>query len=108
VSEKSLEEKFLDAFKLQYNHDFDYDEFPNEFLRMWFMQGYELAKKELEEAREVIEFYAKKEVWGVDTPHMMTSIDPCDQEQLDAWGTRGGKRARAYLEKWNELKILVK
>ena len=72
-------------------------------LEIGFFYGYTIAQKELEdqlkEAREVIEFYAKKEVWGVDTPHMTTSIDPCDQEQLDAWGTRGGKRARTFLAK---------
>lgn len=46
---KTIEEKFLDAFKLQYKNEFNYDEYPNEHIRMWFMQGYELAKKELEE-----------------------------------------------------------
>ncbi len=46
MSEKTVEQKFLDAFKLQYKNEFNYDEYPNELIRMWFMQGYELAQKE--------------------------------------------------------------
>jgi len=67
-----------------------------------FMEGYLCAKEEdkekIEKLKKVLSFYAKPSVWGTDTPCMETSIDPCDQEYLDAYGTRGGKLARQILK----------
>jgi hypothetical protein len=94
VIEKTVEERIQKHFTEELT-----GMFMNDALILVADKLDEMAAR-LKEAREVIGFYAKKEVWGVDAPHIMTSIDPCDQEQLDAWGTRGGKRARAYLEKW--------
>ena len=52
----------------------------------------------VEKLKKALEFYAKPSVWGTDTPYMETSIDPCDQEYLNAYGTRGGKLARQILK----------
>lgn len=56
-------------------------------------------REKCDEYQEALEFYAKKEVWGIDLPGLLTAIDPCDQEGVEG-RTRGGKRARAILEKW--------
>lgn len=68
MREKTIEQKFLDAFKSQYKNDFEYNEYPNEHIRMWFMNGYELAQKELhkelDEAIELIEGLVKSEEYA--------------------------------------------
>jgi hypothetical protein len=67
--------------------------------------------KELEERekilRECIEFYAKKSVWGIAMPSDLTSIDPCDVEEVFhqeiGITNRGGKKARDTLKKLEEM-----
>jgi hypothetical protein len=64
---------------------------------------------QLEAAREVIEFYADHRNWFEDRNKERTSIDNCDidfqkikGEYIEMEGIFGGKRARAYLEKWGK------
>ena len=61
-------------------------------------------KERSKEAENVIQFYAKPSVWGIASPSDMTSIDPCDVgdffHQEIGITSRGGKKAREYLEKW--------
>lgn len=66
MSDKNLEEKFLDFYNSKYPNDkFTYGAYPDEINRAMFMSGYELAQKEMEarlkEAEEVIRFYADKD-----------------------------------------------
>lgn len=61
----------------------------------------------LDEAKGVIEWYGEIGHWGRSTASEDTQIDPCDWEEISCLddeyhSTRGGKRARELLKKWEK------
>lgn len=121
MSEKSLSQKFQEMMTENQSHP--YLEFPptEEDIFTWgyllaqkdlqqkldtYIQLAETKGKELEEAREVIAFYANKDHWlnhlsghGYASDGLIIFID-WENGIRDYDCEVGGKRARAYLEKW--------